>query len=218
MAPGETGDFQVGDVVKCVDAEGRQEYLWEGQTHTIVGVDKRRFMVEIAGYGPWLSSRRFVLEHRPVAALRVPASEPGQASDPGSPAKYVRPSTAKTSSPNPKDFIGITKVPVGLFPSAGTILGAMSMKDGAVKYGPYNWREHPVKMTVYLDAMERHLLALRDGEDEASDSGVHHLGHILGCAAILADAIAVGNLIDDRPHKGAAAALFEKFREKKEAA
>lgn len=129
-----------------------------------------------------------------------------------------RPSTAKTSSPNPKDLIGITKVPVGLFPSAGTILGAMSMKDGAVKYGPYNWREHPVKMTVYLDAMERHLLALRDGEDEASDSGVHHLGHILGCAAILADALAVGNLIDDRPHKGAAAALFEKFREKKKEA
>lgn len=129
-----------------------------------------------------------------------------------------RPSTAKTSSPNPKDLIGITKVPVGLFPSAGTILGAMSMKDGAVKYGPYNWREHPVKMTVYLDAMERHLLALRDGEDGASDSGVHHLGHILGCAAILADALAVGNLIDDRPHKGAAAALFEKFREKKKEA
>lgn len=194
MASDYTGEIRAGDAVTCVDSEGTPFY--DGGRYTVVRRNAANLLViaeDPKEKHAWAPSR-FV--------LAVPA----------------RPSTAKTSSPNPKDLIGIAKVPVGLFPSAGTILGAMSMKDGAVKYGPYNWREHPVKMTVYLDAMERHLLALRDGEDEASDSGVHHLGHILGCAAILADALAVGNLIDDRPHKGAAAALFEKFREKKKEA
>lgn len=130
--------------------------------------------------------------------------------------KEVPTGNAKTSAPNPKDLIGITKVQVGLFPSAGTIEGARAMEDGAKKYGAYNWREHAVRMTVYLDALERHLLALRDGEDDAEDSKVSHLGHILSCAAIIADAKACGNLIDDRPHKGAASALFAKY--KKEAA
>jgi hypothetical protein len=67
-------------------------------------------------------------------------------------------------------------------------------------------------MTVYLDAMERHLLALRDGEDVAEDSKVPHLGHIIACGAILADALEGGFLIDDRPLKGPAAKVLDKFK------
>jgi hypothetical protein len=111
---------------------------------------------------------------------------------------------------NPKDLIGITKVQLGLLPAAGSIYGALSMQDGARKYGPYNWRSNDVRMTIYLDAIERHLLALRDGEDDASDSGVPHLGHIIACAAILADAKEGGFLIDDRPPAGPAASLLAK--------
>lgn len=116
---------------------------------------------------------------------------------------------------NPKDLIGIKKVQLGLFPAAGSIYGALGFEDGAVKYGPYNWRANKVKMTVYLDAIERHLLALRDGEDCAADSKKPHLAHIIASAALLADATEGGFLIDDRPTKGPAAGMLEKYRKDK---
>ncbi|MEY9242511.1 hypothetical protein ABIF27_003166 [Bradyrhizobium elkanii] len=49
----------------------------------------------------------------------------------------------------------------------------MAMKNGAKKYGPYNWRSNKVRMTIYIEAAQRHLAALLDGEDKASDSQVH---------------------------------------------
>jgi len=119
-----------------------------------------------------------------------------------------------TVSTNPKDLIGAKKVPLGLLPAAGKIQGALAAAYGASIYQPYNWREKKVSYTIYLDAMERHLLALRDGEDNASDSGVSHLGHIIAGASIIADAHACGSLIDDRPRGGPAANLLERFNDK----
>jgi len=116
---------------------------------------------------------------------------------------------------NPKDLIGVKKVPLGLLPNTARIYGAMAMKNGAVKYGPFNWRAKKVKYTIYLDAIERHLLALRDGEDCASDSKVHHLGHIIASAAIILDAKDSNTLIDDRPVGGPTAKLLTEFEESK---
>ena len=116
---------------------------------------------------------------------------------------------------NPKDLIGITKVPVGLLPAAAVIFGSLAMKDGARKYDPYNWRRKKVRMSIYMDALDRHCLALRDGEDLAEDSGVEHLGHIIACAGIILDAKYTGNLIDDRPEQGPASKLFVLFQEDK---
>lgn len=112
---------------------------------------------------------------------------------------------------NPKDKLGVKKVCLGLLPAAAKIYGALAMENGAAKYGPYNWRDKKVKMTVYLDALERHLLALRDGENDAEDSGLPHLGHIIACAGILADAVEGGFLIDDRPLPGPAAVTLKKY-------
>ena len=121
----------------------------------------------------------------------------------------------KGDTTNPKDLIGVKKVPLGLLPAAGKIYGALAMKDGAKKYEPYNWRDKKVRYTIYLDAMERHLLALRDREDFAQDSKVPHLGHIIACASILADAIDGGFIIDDRPLPGPAARMLEMYKEGK---
>lgn len=117
-------------------------------------------------------------------------------------------------SPNPKDLVGIKKPPVHLVPAAGIIEMAMAMKNGALKYGPYNWRSHPVNLTVYIGAAQRHLLQLLDGEDKADDSGCHHAAHVAACMAIILDAIATGNLIDDRPVKGAASKLIDSLTTK----
>jgi hypothetical protein len=113
--------------------------------------------------------------------------------------------------PNPKDAIGDTKPPLHLVPEALVIFASQAMKNGADKYGPFNWRDHPILAHVYISAIRRHLAAWFDGEDFAGDSGVHHLAHAAAGLAILLDAMATGNLIDDRPTPGPSSALIEQF-------
>jgi hypothetical protein len=91
----------------------------------------------------------------------------------------------------------------------------MAMKNGAKKYSKFNWRNQKVQAQIYIDACLRHVLEWFDGEENAADSGVHHLGHAAACLAILLDAQENDCLIDDRPKKGNTAALIEKFTEKK---
>lgn len=103
-----------------------------------------------------------------------------------------------TDMTNHKDLIGAKKIDLSLFPDVAILHGAHAMFDGAGKYGPYNWRTKHVRATVYITAARRHLLAWAAGEEYAADSGVHHLGHVMGCMAILLDAQATGALLDDR--------------------
>jgi len=99
---------------------------------------------------------------------------------------------------NPKDRIGITKVPLSLLPPAPQAHTALALLDGLIKYGRWNWREEKVSASVYLDACKRHLEDWNDGQQCAADSGVHHLGHAAACLFIVMDAEQCGNLIDDR--------------------
>lgn len=112
---------------------------------------------------------------------------------------------------NPKDLLGIKKPQLNLVPPALTIHVARAMENGAVKFGPFNWRDKKVKGTIYIAAALRHLLQYLDGEDCASDSQVHHLAHAAACLGIVLDAESCGCLIDDRPPKGPAAGLISKF-------
>lgn len=112
---------------------------------------------------------------------------------------------------NPKTLMGARRVDLSLLPAAGIIHGAHAMMDGAVKYNPYNWREKKVPARTYIAAAMRHLLDFLDGEETAADSGVHHLGHVIGCCAIVLDAMETGNLIDDRPVKGCAPAILARL-------
>ena len=116
---------------------------------------------------------------------------------------------AKTASPNPKDLFGNKKVPLSLLPPIAQIEGSMAMEDGGYKYGPYNWREHPVQARIYIEAVKRHLLAWEDGQEVSSDATVHHLGHIIACCGILLDAQMSGNMIDDRKKTGKIAAILD---------
>lgn len=100
---------------------------------------------------------------------------------------------------NPKDLVGAKKVNTFLVPDVAILHTAKAMMNGAAKYGAYNWRGNPVLASVYISAADRHIKAWKAGEKFAQDSGVHHLGHAMACLAILLDAEATGNLIDDRP-------------------
>ena len=112
---------------------------------------------------------------------------------------------------NPKTAIGSTKVPLHLVPPSAKHFLALAFKDGAEKYGPYNWREHKVSASIYYAAAQRHIDAWWDGEDLSSDAKVHHLGHAMACMAILLDAMTVDKLNDDRPLAGAASSLQAAF-------
>lgn len=99
---------------------------------------------------------------------------------------------------NPKTIFGVQKTPMHLVPPSAKRAMALAFKDGAAKYGPYNWREKTVSASVYYAAMQRHIDDWWDGENEAADSGVDHLAHAMACLAILIDAKLCGKLNDDR--------------------
>ena len=114
---------------------------------------------------------------------------------------------------NPKDIQGMKKVPLTLLPTSALVHMAMCMKDGADKYGPFNWREKgkPVSTMIYIAAAQRHLLAYIDGEDKAVDSGHCHLAHAAASLAVLMDAIAVNNYVEDRPEPGPSPRLLKEY-------
>lgn len=111
---------------------------------------------------------------------------------------------------NSKAAYGNNKVPMNALPAAARIYGALAMKSGNDKYGFYNFRQSKVSLIMYLDAIDRHEVALVDGEDLDRKSGHHHAAMILASAAIILDAYYHGNLVDDRPPPGPAADILER--------
>lgn len=114
---------------------------------------------------------------------------------------------------NPKDIAAAVagRVPMGLFPDTARIAGAMSMWEGACKYGGYNYRIAGVLYSVYLNALDRHIAALRNGEDIDAKSGLPHLWKALACLAVLIDAQECQMLTDDRPPRAPVAEMLERL-------
>lgn len=112
---------------------------------------------------------------------------------------------------NPKDLEGNKKSPISLVPPSAIIHMAEAFKEGAAKYGGYNWRTKHVQAMIYLDAILRHTLALVDGEDIDPESGKHHLDGVMASAAVYIDAMECNTLVDNRPTKGIAGELIRKL-------
>lgn len=100
---------------------------------------------------------------------------------------------------NPKTRLGQAKPGIYAIPPSSLLHCGRAMEDGEQKYGLMNWREHEVSASVYYNAAFRHMAAWWEGEECASDSGVHHLGHVMACCAILLDAQHKKALNDNRP-------------------
>lgn len=109
---------------------------------------------------------------------------------------------------NPKAIYGRAKPSLGLIPSAAMVEEAAVLQLGADKYGPFNWRKDAVESMTYVHATLRHLFSWLDGEDLDPESRSSHLAHARACLGIVLDAKALGKLIDDRPHGGAASRLI----------
>jgi hypothetical protein len=114
---------------------------------------------------------------------------------------------------NPKQYAGERKVPMHLIPDGATLAMAMSFKEGARKYGPFNWRTTPVRASAYVGAVRRHLDAWWNGEDEDPDTGLSHLWKALSCIAVMVDAQLADSFHDDRPPPSPIGDLLEAYRD-----
>ncbi len=122
--------------------------------------------------------------------------------------------STETKDSNPKDIIGSTKLPLNLVPATTKAYLAIGHLEGHLKYGLVNWREAGVRMSIYLDAMNRHLDKMNNGEWEDPATSVPHIANAITCLSIIIDAYECGKLTDDRPKAAPVASLIDRFSEK----
>lgn len=106
---------------------------------------------------------------------------------------------------NPKDLLGIMKIPYSTISQPVLAEIGVAMLEGALKYGRHNYRAIGVRASVYFDAVvARHLVAWWEGEDLDPDSDVNHITKAIAGLVVLRDAMIQGKMIDDRPPKSPA--------------
>lgn len=110
----------------------------------------------------------------------------------------LKPSKKET---NPKDAVGVKKVPISTVPAPVIAEIGLAMLEGARKYGRHNYRAAGVRASVYYDALFRHMGAWWEGEDIDKESGLSHITKALACLTVLRDSMLLGNWEDDRPPK-----------------
>lgn len=102
---------------------------------------------------------------------------------------------------NPKDAVGIRKVPFSTVPAQIVAEIGLGMLEGARKYGRHNYRIAGVRGSTYYDAAMRHLTSWYEGEDIDPESGLNHIVKALSSLTVLRDAMNNDKLSDDRPPK-----------------
>lgn len=104
-----------------------------------------------------------------------------------------------TKPSNPKDSVGISKVPMSTVSAPVLAEVGLGMLEGACKYGRHNYRAVGVRSSVYYDATMRHLMAWWEGQDIDPGSGLHHVTKAITSLVVLRDAMINGLCDDDRP-------------------
>jgi hypothetical protein len=100
---------------------------------------------------------------------------------------------------NPKDVLGIRKVPMSTVPAPVIAELGVAMLEGAMKYARHNYRIVGVRASVYYDAVGRHMQLWWEGEDLDPDSGLNHITKAIASLVVLRDSMIRGNWVDDRP-------------------
>lgn len=122
---------------------------------------------------------------------------------------YLSDDEPEVKATNPKDRVGVKKVPMSGMPINVLLECGLVKLHGDMKYGAYNWRDAGVRGSVYYDACIRHLAAWMEGEDLDPDSGVHHISHAITGLCVLRDSIIQENWTDDRPPASASGWISE---------
>ena len=106
-----------------------------------------------------------------------------------------------TKDTNPKDAIGVTKIPRSTLSAQVMAEVGVAMLEGALKYGRHNFRVAGVRASVYYDAVGRHLDAWFEGQDIDPESGLSHIVKAIAGLMVLRDSMLQENWVDDRPPK-----------------
>jgi hypothetical protein len=127
---------------------------------------------------------------------------------------------------NPKDAVGIKKVPISTVPCGPILLAGLAMLEGARKYGRHNYRAAGVRASVYYDAVVgRHIMPWWEGQDIDPDSGLNHIDKAIAGLIVLRDSMLSDNWVDDRPIRNTvdlaelnktAAEIIERYPDAKE--
>lgn len=104
-----------------------------------------------------------------------------------------------TKPTNPKDALGILKVPASTVSAPVVAELGVAMLEGALKYGRHNYRVIGVRASVYYDATRRHIDSWWEGEDTDPDSKLSHITKAIASLVVLRDAMIQDKMIDDRP-------------------
>lgn len=99
--------------------------------------------------------------------------------DPYDPAHDVEVAVAKDAGPGGMKFDGGKPRMALLFDGCPNALAAVGevLTFGAQKYAAHSWQTVPEGQERYKSALIRHLLAVGNGEELDSESGLHHLAH-----------------------------------------
>lgn len=100
---------------------------------------------------------------------------------------------------NPKDAVGIKKIPFSTVPATVVAEVGIAMLEGARKYGRHNYRIASVRASVYYDAAFRHLTDWWEGTDIDPDSGLSHISKAIAGLVVIRDAMIQDKFVDDRP-------------------
>ena len=77
------------------------------------------------------------------------------------------------------------KLQYGLLPPLALKATVEILTFGAEKYEPDNWKNVPDSKRRYFDAMQRHLWAWKEGEQDDPETGKNHLAHAMCCLMFL---------------------------------
>ena len=99
---------------------------------------------------------------------------------------------------NPKAQVGSQALPMSMCSPLFAAHVALGKLNGSLKYGLSNFVGTNVVMSIYLDAIQRHLDKIKMGEVVDEVDGVNHFGAIGANCDIILSAQAAGTLIDDR--------------------
>ena len=111
---------------------------------------------------------------------------------------------------NPKDCLGVLKVPLHLVSGVVKAYQAVAHYLGNVKYGAWNYRAGGARASVYYAALGRHMDRWWEGQELDPVDGTPHLANALACINILIETQERGNLIDDRPPSTDLGPLYER--------
>lgn len=106
---------------------------------------------------------------------------------------------AEHKDTNPKDAVGIRKVPLSTVSAPVMMEVGLAMLEGARKYGRHNYREAGVLASVYYDANMRHMTDWYEGQDIDPASKLSHVTKAIASLVVLRDSMIRGNWVDDRP-------------------